>query len=197
MISFIDISDQEPYSKFLKLYNDAYESGQGNIEAACISSISCKNKPNSRFINIKYVHNKDFVFFTNYNSQKANDFDNNNFVSLAFFWNSTKIQIRINGVIEKTSKKFSDDHWKTRNVEKNALAFSSKQSSIISSFKMVKDKYSDSLANSDLSKRPEYWGGYKILPKSFEFWQGDKFRLNKRELFIFKNDGFIKYILEP
>lgn len=197
MISFINISTQEPYSKFLSLYDSAHQSDQRNIEAACISSISFENKPNARFVNIKYLDQKYFIFFSNYNSQKADDFTNNNFVSLSFFWNSTQTQIRISGVIKKTEKKYSDDHWKTRNIKKNALAYSSKQSKMINSFEKVKEKYSDTLVNSDLSKRPEYWGGYKILPNRFEFWQGQENRLNKRELYILKGNNFHKYFLEP
>ena len=68
---------------------------------------------------------------------------------------------------------------------------------MINSFEKVKEKYSDTLVNSDLSKRPEYWGGYKILPNRFEFWQGQENRLNKRELYILKGNNFHKYFLEP
>ena len=63
MISFKNISTQEPYSKFLSLYDSAHQSDQRNIEAACISSISTENKPNARFVNIKYLDKKYFIFF--------------------------------------------------------------------------------------------------------------------------------------
>ena len=99
--------------------------------------------------------------------------------------------------IKKTSKAFSDKYFKNRNAKKNALSISSNQSKIIESYEMVKKKYQAIIDKEDLFKRPSYWGGYEFSPYYFEFWEGHSSRLNKREVFVIKNNNVSKHFLEP
>ena len=86
--------------------------------------------------------------------------------------------------IKQTSKEFNQKYFFDRSKEKNALAISSKQSNRIGSFEQVKENYNNVLINYDLKKCPKYWGGFSFVPYEIEFWQGNEFRLNNRNLYI-------------
>jgi pyridoxamine 5'-phosphate oxidase len=185
MIIIKNINHAEPYKRFQEYYNNALNKNQANIEAIAISSYnSDEGLVDSRFVNLKYLINDEWVFFTNYNSPKAKQFYSNPQISALFFWSSTNIQIRIRGNIKKTSSKFSDMHFKERSLDKNALAISSSQSDHINSYEEVKKNYKISMDNikSD-EERPGFWGGFSFIPYYFEFWEGNKSRLNKREVY--------------
>lgn len=196
MIKFNLIKDIAPYKIFYDMYEMAESASQRNIEAACFSSCSDEKIPHSRFINIKYVNDNEIIFFSNYQSAKANDIRSNKNVALTFFWNSINVQIRIQGTISKLDEKRSDKHWKLRKNEKNILAMSSHQSLPIASYEKVKKNY-EKFVNHDLSDRPNYWGGYVVFPNYFEIWQGHDSRINKREIFEFCNDSWNSFFLEP
>ena len=118
-------------------------------------------------------------------------------MAINFFWDCINTQIRIEGKIYKLSTKQSDLHWGKRDDKKNALAISSDQSKKAISYSHVRKKYYDIYKNFDLSVRPKYWGGYYIRPTYFEFWEGNKNRLNKREVFEKLENHWDKYILQP
>lgn len=196
MISFNLSKDIIPYNIFLDMYMLAQRASQKNIEAACFSTCSDKKIPHSRFINIKYINDNEFIFFSNYQSLKAQDIQSNNNVALTFFWSSINVQIRIQGTISKLDDNRSNDHWKLRQNQKNILSISSNQSSPIASYSKVKKKYEE-FSNHDLSNRPNYWGGYAIIPNYFEIWQGHESRINKREVFELCDDNWKNFFLEP
>ena len=110
---------------------------------------------------------------------------------------SINVQIRIKAQIKKTSKKFNQKYFFDRSEKKNALAISSNQSLPIDSFNQVKENYYQSLKNDDLNKCPEYWGGYSFTPYEIEFWEGNEYRLNKRNLYRKGNTTWNHFILEP
>lgn len=196
MIKFNLKNDIEPYNIFLANYKLAEAASQLNIEAACLSTCSNTKVPHSRFINIKYINDDEFIFFSNYQSSKAKDIEFNNNVSLNFLWNSINVQIRIQGIALKLDKNRSDEHWNLRESKKNILAVSSNQSSQISSYIKIKDRYNE-FAKHDSLERPSYWGGYVIVPSYFEIWKGHKSRINKREAFRLSNNDWISFYLEP
>lgn len=198
MIKINKLNKADPYTIFKNYYNNAAKNSQPNVEAMCISSFSKKNNEvNSRYVNVKFLENKDFIFFTNYNSPKAIEFEEQKMVASIFFWSKVNVQIRIKGKISKMSKKFNQDYFKTRNVNKNALAISSAQSEPINDYKEVIINYIDVLEKRDLETCPEFWGGYKITPYYFEFWEGKENRLNFRVSFKLNNGKWIKTILQP
>ena len=198
MIEFVELDKSEPFQIFKKYYLKALSLEQKNVEASVISSFNeIKGEPNSRMVNIKYLLKNEMIFFTNYDSPKANEFKQNSNISALFFWHSINIQIRIKGKIKKTKKKFSDNYFFKRDKNKNALAISSHQSSVIEEYSKVIENYNRVLQTNKLDIRPDYWGGYSIKPYSFEFWEGNKNRLNKRERFIYNLNKWNKEILEP
>lgn len=198
MVKFINMSKEVPYKIFKSKYEDALKANQSIIEAICISSYSSANKEvNSRFVNLKFVIDKEFIFFSNYESQKSNDFISHDQITALFFWSSTNVQIRMKAKINKTSREFNLKYFSERDKKKNALAISSSQSKSISSYDKVYENYNITLNNDNLKNCPEYWGGYSFVPYYFEFWEGHKSRLNKREVYERKNDDWDHYILQP
>jgi pyridoxamine 5'-phosphate oxidase len=198
MIQFQDISNQIPYLIFKEKYYEAINAGQKNIEAVAISSFDKKlNEIESRFVNLKFINDINFIFFSNYNSPKSKAFSSHNQIAAVFYWPSINVQIRMKAKIKKTSNAFNKEYFYERSEEKNALAISSNQSKLIDSYNQVKKNYNRSLEIDDLKKCPEYWGGFSFIPYYFEFWEGNESRLNKRE--VFNNiDGTWKHsFLQP
>ncbi len=198
MIKFNNISTESPYVVFKDLYNSAMEASQKNIEAVCIGSYSKKNKEvDARFVNLKFVNANEFIFFSNYKSLKAKDFISNNQIVAVIYWNSIDVQIRMKSKIHKLSPEFNQAYFAKRDIRKNALAISSQQSQLIESYEAVKKNFNKSLENDNLTKCPEYWGGYSFKPYSFEFWKGHESRINKREVYKLQNGCWSNSYLQP
>lgn len=198
MIKFQNNCDSEPYKLLRYFYDLAEKSNQESIDAFLISSYSMKNKEvDARFVNLKFVIDKDFIFFSNYESPKAMQFRNHNQVAAVIYWNSINTQVRLKGKIEKTSKDFNQNYFKSREKHKNALAISSKQSLPVKSYNLVKENYNNILSDEDLTICPEYWGGFSLRPYYFEFWEGNNSRINKRVCFKNIEDEWQKSLLQP
>jgi pyridoxamine 5'-phosphate oxidase len=198
MIQFNNLKKEEPYLKLMQKYNEAVNKNQKFIEAIAISSFSKqRNEINSRYVNLKFINNKEFIFFSNYNSPKAKEFIEHDQITALFFWSSINTQIRMKAKIKKTSNEFNQKYFFDRPGKKNALAISSNQSIAIKSYDQVKENYNKSLKYDDLKKCPEFWGGYSFIPYYFEFWEGHESRLNKREVYEKSNDSWKRLILQP
>ena len=198
MIKFDNLSVEAPYRIFKEKYEDSLKANQKIIEAICISSFSSiDNEVNARFVNLKFVKDKEFIFFSNYESPKSQDFISHNQITALIYWNSTNVQIRMKAKIKQTSKKFNMEYFAKRDRRKNALALSSSQSNKIASYEDVSKNYEKSLREDNLEQCPEYWGGYSFIPYYFEFWEGHESRLNRREVYEMKNDEWNHYILQP
>ena len=198
MIDFIDIPNSDPYIKFKKKYDQALIQNQKNIEAISIATYNKeKNEVDSRYVNLKFITNDEFIFFSNYNSPKASSFNSHDQIAALVYWPSINVQIRMKAKIKRTTGEFNQNYFFNRSEEKNALAISSSQSKPIDSYNQVKENYNRSLESDDLKKCPEYWGGYSFTPYYFEFWEGHESRINKREVFD-KIDGVWKHsFLQP
>ena len=198
MINFINLDKGQPYKLFHKKYKDALKESQKSIEAISICSFdSIQHEVNSRYVNLKIVNGKDFIFFSNYNSPKAKQFLSHNQVSILIYWNNINTQIRMKANIKKTTNEFNQQYFKKRDKNKNALAISSKQSEVIESYKAVQEKFNITYKNMDLSECPHYWGGFIFTPYYFEFWEGHESRINKRRVFEKINLDWKQHILQP
>jgi pyridoxamine 5'-phosphate oxidase len=198
MIKFYDISKEIPYLILKEKYDEAIAAGQEAIEAISISSYNKEiDEVNSRYVNLKFINDEEFIFFSNYNSPKALAFNSNKQIAALIYWQTINLQIRIKAKIKKTSKEYNQKYFYNRLPEKNALAISSNQSKPISSHEKVIENYNISLKNNDLKLCPKYWGGYSFVPYEIEFWQGNDFRLNKRNLYKKEENTWKHFILEP
>jgi pyridoxamine 5'-phosphate oxidase len=198
MIQFNNLNPEIPYQFLKEKYDEALNAGQRGIEAISISSYNKEiGEVDSRYVNLKFITNDEFIFFSNYDSPKASSFNSHNQIAALFFWSSINVQIRMKAKIKKTSNEYNKKYFFDRSEEKNALAISSNQSKPINSYNQVKENYNKSLLNDNLKKCPEYWGGFSFTPHYFEFWEGHESRLNKREIFE-KIDGVWKHsFLQP
>tara|TARA_B100000963_G_scaffold340487_1_gene339230 strand:- start:468 stop:1064 length:597 start_codon:yes stop_codon:yes gene_type:complete len=198
MIVFKNLNTAAPFLFFKQKYEDAFKRNQSNIEAISISSFnSDKQEVDSRFVNLKFVEDDKFIFFTNYNSPKSIAFSSHDQISALIYWSSTNVQIRMKARIQKTSKKYNNEYFKQRSLDKNALAISSDQSSPISSFDQVVKKYKNVKKDRDLEICPQYWGGFSFSPYEIEFWEGNSSRLNKRDFYKLIDNIWHHSILEP
>ena len=198
MIKFINNNLDAPYVKFKEEYERAVSANQKIVEAITISSYSkLDNLVDSRYVNLKIVDNKEFIFFSNYNSPKSTQFESHDQISALIFWNTTNVQIRMKANIKKTPVDFNNKYFATRSKDKNALAISSKQSQKIDSYDSVMQIYNDTKRDADLEKCPDYWGGFVFRPYYFEFWEGHDSRLNRRMVFELNNNQWNNFFLQP
>lgn len=198
MINFINSSSQEPYKKLIKLYKKAKNANQPNIEALYVSSYSQTLKEvDSRLVNLKIVDDKEFIFFSNYNSKKSIQFKEHSQISAVIYWHTINIQIRMKSIIKKTSSDFNKEYFAKRSIDKNALAISSKQSEPIKSYQLVLNNHAKAINTQNLTDCPSYWGGYSFRPYYFEFWEGNPSRINKRAVYQEKGTKWKYFILQP
>ena len=198
MIVFNNLNNEKPYQLLKKKYHEALSEGQKNIEAISISSYNSRTQEvDSRYVNLKFVNNDEFIFFTNYNSPKSIAFSSHDQISALIYWPSINVQIRMKARIQKTSDKYNQEYFKDRSLDKNALAISSNQSSSISSFELVLKKYNKVKKEKDLKICPQYWGGFSFSPYEIEFWEGNTSRLNKRDFYKLNDNIWHHRILEP
>ncbi|MFA6769712.1 MAG: pyridoxamine 5'-phosphate oxidase [Bacteroidales bacterium] len=175
--------EKDPIAQFANWFEDAlkYETLEAN--AMVVATSNRQGEPSVRYVLLKSYSWDGFTFFTNYKSKKGVDIEQNNKVTLLFFWPNTMRQIRIKGVATKTSPQESDLYFNSRPFASQASSALSKQSEILKD----KDQFDSSvnqLATSNVKiKRPINWGGYLIKPHSFEFWQGGVGRSHDRFLY--------------
>lgn len=191
-------NSEEPYLRYYKLYERALDNNEKNIEVICVSTFNKNlNEVDSRFVNLKFIRDEEWIFFSNYFSSKAEAINTHSQIAVSMYWAKIDVQIRIKATIRKTESSFSDQHFISRSKSKNALAISSKQSSVIDSYEAVINSHKKVLTKKNLLKRPTYWGGYSFIPHYFEFWEGHESRINKRNVFN-KKDGYWNHqILQP
>ena len=198
MIKFNDINKEKPYLILKEKYDEAINAGQKGIEAISISSYNKDiDEVSSRYVNLKFIINDEFIFFSNYKSPKAFSFNSHNQIAALLYWSSINVQIRMKAYIKTTPKEFNQKYFFDRSKEKNALAISSKQSKPIDSYNQVKENYKKSFKIDNLKKCPEYWGGFSFIPYYFEFWEGHESRVNKREVFDMINGVWKHSFLQP
>jgi pyridoxamine 5'-phosphate oxidase len=198
MIKFNNLNLEIPYQFLQEKYDEALNAGQLGIEAISISSYNKEiGEVDSRYVNLKFITNDEFIFFSNYDSPKASAFNSHDQIAALLYWPSINVQIRMRAKIKKTSNNYNQKYFYNRSKEKNALAISSNQSKLINSYNQVKENYKRSFKNNDLKKCPEFWGGYSFTPYYFEFWEGHESRLNKREVYEKSDDSWNHLILQP
>ena len=188
---------KDPFFLFDNWFKEvSSKKSKSEINAMTLSTIGLSGYPNGRIVLLKYYSPDGFVFFTNYNSNKAISIDQNNKVSISFFWEDFERQVIIKGVATKTTDDFSTKYFNSRpKGSKLGALVSENQSSIIKSKDYIIKKFNQ-LSKEYLNKeilRPNNWGGYIIKPIEYEFWQGGENRLHDRIRFtlikdIWKND---------
>ena len=180
----------DPYDQFDSWFTLALEKIKLDPNAMSLATVGKDCKPSLRTVLLKYYDKNGFVFFTNYNSKKAKQIQENENVALMFVWLPLERQIIIEGKAQKISKTESFKYFSSRPIGSQLGAWVSPQSSIISSksvllqkLEQIKQKFKDGKI-----PLPDFWGGYRVVPEKIEFWQGGENRLHDRFLYE-KNKG--------
>ncbi len=190
--------NKDPYKQFSLWMDEVLKMNIIEPNAMVLSTSDENNFPSSRVVLLKEVKNGEFVFYTNYDSKKGHDLSVNPKASLLFFWRELGRQIRISGTVTKTSKEESENYFSSRPYESRLSAWASKQSSIIPDRKFLEDKFKEikTKYNKEVPL-PPFWGGYKLSPIRFEFWQGRGNRLHDRIVYIQDKDKWNMFRLSP
>jgi pyridoxamine 5'-phosphate oxidase len=163
-----------------------------------LSTVGGNNVPSARVVLLKGFDERGFVFFTNYESRKARDLSTNPNAVISFFWKELERQVIIVGTAEKTSREESEGYFKTRPVKSRLSAWASKQSSLIESRRLLEQRIEDLEQKfGDEVPCPPFWGGFRIAPTRFEFWQGRPSRLHDRICYELTNREWQIYRLSP
>ena len=153
-----------------------------DFNAMVVSSVDASGQPHSRVVLLRGVNEEGLKFYTNYSSHKGQELEQNNKVALNFFWPTVERQVRVEGELHKLSDAESDAYFNSRPRESQIGAWVSPQSSSIESREVLNERFrefTDKFEGHPIP-RPAHWGGYIILPKYFEFWQGRPNRLHDR-----------------
>lgn len=189
----------DPYDIFYKWYLPVIDSGRENSNAVVLSSSSRNGRVSSRVVLLKQYDRDGFVFFTNYNSRKGSQLGENHMASLLFYWPDTTRQIRIEGLVEKTTDSESDIYFNSRLPGRKINAVVSEQSKPIESIAQYDQKLLSAMEfyRDNPPERPSHWGGFRLVPDRFEFWEEGENRFHIRTEFIYDGDAWISRYLQP
>jgi pyridoxamine 5'-phosphate oxidase len=174
--------ERSPFDQFNKWFKEAISSEIPEVNAMTLATASKSGRPSVRTVLLKQYDDKGFVFFTNYESKKAKDISENPQAAVLFFWEPLERQIRISGSIEKITVAESFEYFHSRPIDSQLGAWASQQSSVISARALLEKAFGEMLEKFKNGKipLPPFWGGYRIIPDEFEYWQGRANRLHDR-----------------
>ncbi len=178
----VDHVDESPFRQFERWYREASDAQLLEPNAMTLATVDAEGRPSQRTVLLKYFDNDGFVFFTNYGSRKASQIDGNPHVSVLFPWIPLQRQVEINGSASRISTAESLKYFAKRPRGSQLGAWVSQQSQVITSRSLLEAKM-DELKRKFSSGQipvPSFWGGYRISPTRFEFWQGRPNRLHDR-----------------
>ena len=190
---------RDPFTQFGAWMAEALNSQVLDATAMLLATADANGRPSSRVVLLKSFDENGFVFYTNYNSKKATDIAENPQVSLHFFWPDLERQLIITGTAKKISRDESEEYFNSRPEDSKLGAWASKQSSVVSGREQLEAQFADA------EKRfqgheipcPPFWGGFRVAPMSFEFWQGRASRLHDRICYERRGDDWNIVRLSP
>ena len=203
MASFNSLSEEKtelsPFIQFDIWFKEHLKSGIAVPDAVSLGTTDSEGQVSLRTVLLKEYDDKGFVFFTNYTSKKGIQLTSNPGVALLFYWPESARQVRIEGYVKKVSEEESESYFRSRPFESQISAWASDQSSKIPDRQYLEKQYEYFLKKFKDTpvEKPKNWGGFRIIPEWFEFWQEGKFRLHDRITYTKRKDRWIIGRLAP
>ena len=194
-----DASHADPLNQFSQWLDEAIQSQVPEPNAMTLATVAGNLRPSTRVVLIKAYDPQGIVWYTNYDSRKGQELAGNPYAALQFHWVELERVVRIEGVVEKVSDAQSDAYFNSRPLDSRIGAWASPQSQVISSRAVLVTNAARYAAQFLLRPpRPPNWGGYRLKPDSWQFWQGRKSRLHDRLLFsLAPQGGWVRERLAP
>jgi len=189
----------DPFSEFRLWYNLWLSTSPQEPSAMTLSTAGSDGIVSSRVVLLRDFNEQGFIFLTNYNSTKGSQIRSNPNAALLFWWPPLSRQVRIEGTIEKITRDLSEKYFHARARENQISAWASQQSTKIPDRDhLLKkfDQFVDKFSNKEVDL-PPYWGGYRLIPRWFEFWTAGRHRLNERVAFRLTGEKWVREILAP
>lgn len=177
-----DNADKNPFKQFQLWLDEALVANFIEPNAMNVATVNKDGDISSRMVLLKGIDEKGFVFFTNYQSNKANDLASVNKAALNVWWDKLHRQVRINGLVEKVTREETVKYFHSRPRGSQIGAIASQQSRVIKNHAVLEEEYKkiESQFEGQEIPCPDHWGGYRVIPEQFEFWQGRPNRLHDR-----------------
>lgn len=183
---------EDPLEQFSSWVKEAVDSQILMPNAFTLATVSAEGAPDARIVLLMKFDAEGFVFFTNYQSAKAQHLANNTRATMLFFWPELERQIRVSGEVSKTKLQYNDDYFASRPREAQIAAIISPQSQPIANYRFLTERAEDlkiRYGDHDKIPRPDNWGGYCLMARKYEFWQGGPNRLHDRFQYSKKDEG--------
>lgn len=198
----LDVSsvDKDPFRQFEKWFGEALQSEVMEPNAMNLSTVNEHGRPSSRIVLLKGMENQRFVFYTNYQSKKGKELENNPACALTFFWPELERQVRVEGIASRVDPGLSNVYFQSRPRESQMGAWASPQSVMIESRSILEQRFQEmekKFKGLTVLPRPYQWGGYQIDPFEIEFWQGGPGRLHDRVQYVRVDNIWKIYRLAP
>ncbi|MEW5880004.1 MAG: pyridoxamine 5'-phosphate oxidase [Pseudomonadota bacterium] len=191
-------ADADPIRQFARWWDEAVAAEALEANAMTLATADAHGRPSARIVLLKGFDSNGFVFYTNYESRKAQELAENPRACLLFFWAELERQVRIDGDVERTSAEESDAYFASRPLASRIGAWASPQSRPIPSKAWLLARAAEMGVRHGLHPaRPPHWGGFRVRPHAIEFWQGRPSRLHDRLLYTRSDEGWTRTRLAP
>ena len=181
--------DPDPFRQFGRWFDEAVAVRVPEPNAMTLATVDPAGRPSARIVLLKAVDGRGFTFYTNYQSRKARELPAGSRAALLFFWPELERQVRVEGAIEKVDDATADAYWASRPRLSRVGAWASPQSEPLRNRAALEARFAEAEARfpGDSVPRPPHWGGYRLVPDAFEYWQGRASRLHDRLIFQREN----------